>query len=130
AIETQLATGLTAVKMNASGATEHLGPLAETTAILDRARAAREVLGTGGDFAIDFHGRISPRYARRLLPLLEEFHPLFVEDPVVPEIGAEVWEQVVASTSVPIATGARLYSRWDAMPVLRAGISVLQPDLA
>lgn len=130
AIETQLATGLTAVKMNASGATEHLGSLAETSAILDRARAAREVLGAGGDFAIDFHGRISPGYARRLLPLLEEFHPLFVEEPVVPELGGEVWQQIVASTSVPIATGERLYSRWESLAVLQAGISVIQPDLA
>ena len=129
AIESQLATGLTAVKMNASGATEHLGSLAETTAILDRARAAREALGADGDFAIDFHGRISPGYARRLLPLLEEFHPLFVEEPVVPELNT-AWDQLVASTSIPIATGERLYSRWDMLPVLAAGVSVVQPDLA
>ena len=105
------------------------GSLAETTAILDRARAAREALGADGDFAIDFHGRISPGYARRLLPLLEEFHPLFVEEPVVPELNT-AWDQLVASTSIPIATGERLYSRWDMLPVLAAGVSVVQPDLA
>lgn len=129
AIEQQLGAGLTAVKMNASGPLDHLGTVADTDAILARAAAARAALGPDGDFALDFHGRISPAYARRLLPLLEEFHPLFAEEPVVPELGASL-RSIVDSTSIPIATGERLYSRWDCMHALQAGVAVLQPDLA
>lgn len=129
AVEAQLAAGLTAVKMNASGPMVHLGTKQDTDGILARAAAAREVLGDAGDFALDFHGRISAAYARRLLPLLEPFHPLFVEEPVVPENG-DALQSIVDSTSVPIATGERLYSRWDALPAMRAGVAVLQPDLA
>ena len=130
AIEAQLAAGLTAVKMNASGAMGHLGTREDTVGILDRAAAAREALGDDGDFALDFHGRISAPYARRLLPLLEPFHPLFVEEPVAPENGNQTLDRIVRGTSVPIATGERLYSRWDVLPVLQAGVAVLQPDLA
>ncbi len=129
AVERQLQAGLTAVKMNASGPLDHLGNLHDTEGIIARAAAAREVLGLTGDFALDFHGRVSPAYARRLLPLLEEFHPLFVEEPVVPELSSSL-RSVVNSTSIPIATGERLYSRWDCLPALEAGIAVLQPDLA
>ncbi len=129
AAEAQLAAGLTAVKLNASGPMEHLGTKADTDGILARAAAVREVLGDSGDFALDFHGRISPAYARRLLPLLEPFHPLFVEEPTVPENGG-VLRSIVESTSLPVATGERLYSRWDALPAMRAGVAVLQPDLS
>ncbi len=60
--------------------------------------------------AIDFHGRVSLAMARRLLPRLETFNPLFVEEPVVPELGARLPE-LVRCSPVPIATGERLYSR-------------------
>lgn len=36
----------------------------------------------------------------------------------------------VASTAIPIATGERLYSRWDFREVLAAGIAIAQPDLS
>ena len=130
AIAAQRAAGLTAVKMNASGPLDPLGSSADTDGILARAAAARQALGDGGDFALDFHGRISAAYARRLLPLLEPFHPLFVEEPVAPEHGPEALRRIVEGTSLPIATGERLYDRWDALPAVRAGIAVLQPDLA
>lgn len=129
-IAAQRAMGLTAVKMNASGALGHLGSSADTSGILARAAAAREALGPDGDFALDFHGRISATYARRLLPLLEPFHPLFVEEPVLPENGLLALQRLVNGSSVPIATGERLYSRWDMLPVLQAGVGVLQPDLS
>lgn len=129
AIAAQVEAGLTAVKMNASGPLDHLGTAEDTAGIVARAAAAREALGPDRDFALDFHGRVSAGYARRLLPLLEPFHPLFVEEPVLPENGATL-ARVVQGTSVPIATGERLYSRWEVLPALEAGVSVLQPDLA
>lgn len=70
--------------MNASGRLDHLPTQADTAAIIERAATARQVLGPERDLAIDFHGRVSPPAARRLLPLLEPFHPLFVEEPVLP----------------------------------------------
>jgi galactonate dehydratase len=130
AVSAQLAAGLTAVKMNASGRLPHLPALGDTAAILARAAAAREVLGPDRDFAVDFHGRVSAPAARRLLPLLEPFHPLFVEEPVLPGNNHAALARLVAGASTPIATGERLFSRWEFLPVLQAGVGVVQPDVA
>lgn len=121
--------GLTAVKMNASGRLTHLATSAELDGVVARAAAAREVLGPDRDVALDFHGRVSLPNARRLAVLLEPLHPLFIEEPVVPEKSALIGA-VVDASSVPVATGERLYSRFEFLPVLQAGIAVAQPDLS
>ncbi|WP_331769324.1 galactonate dehydratase (plasmid) [Embleya sp. NBC_00888] len=128
-VTAQVEAGFTAVKMNGSG---RLGPVASAAdigAIVERAALVRELLGPHRDFAIDFHGRLSSANARRVLPLLAEFHPLFVEEPLLPEHGHRLAD-VVRASSVPIATGERLYSRADFRPALEAGIAVAQPDLS
>ena len=53
---------------------------------------------------------------------------MFVEEPVLPELPADVLASVVQASTVPIATGERLYSRWEFKPVLDAGVAVVQPD--
>ncbi|MGP3968222.1 galactonate dehydratase [Streptomyces sp. 6N223] len=126
----QAEAGLTAVKMNATDQRSHLPTQAEDDEVVERARLVREALGPERDFAIDFHGRLSAPAARRLIPRLEESHPLFVEEPVLAENGHAALAGLIGSTPVPIATGERLYSRWDVLPVLKAGVAVLQPDLA
>jgi galactonate dehydratase len=130
AAQTQVDAGLTAVKMNASGRLGHLPTAAQTAGIVERTAAARAVLGPDRDLAIDFHGRVSAPAARRLLPLLEPFHPMFVEEPVLPGNNHAALARLVAGTSTPIATGERLYSRWDFLPVLQAGVGIVQPDVA
>jgi galactonate dehydratase len=79
--------------------------------------------------ALDFHGRFSGAMSRRVLPLLEPLLPMFVEEPVLPEFSQDLGA-VVRSTSIPIATGERLYSRWDFRSVLSDGIAVAQPDIS
>jgi galactonate dehydratase len=129
AIAAQLEAGLTAVKMNASAALGPIATVAEVSEVIARAQTARETLGSTGDFAIDFHGRITRANARRLAPLLEPLHPLFIEEPVLPEFG-HLLPQIVDSTTIPIATGERLFSRQEFLPALQAGIAVAQPDLS
>ncbi|MCW6003678.1 galactonate dehydratase [Micromonospora sp. CPCC 205371] len=129
AARAQMEAGFTAVKMNASG---RLGPIAspaEIDAVVQRVASVRAVLGPDRDVAVDFHGRVSLANARRLLPLLEPLHPLFVEEPRLPEEHHQL-RHVVAASSVPIATGERMYSRWDFRPVLDSGIAVAQPDVS
>lgn len=128
-IQARVESGLTAVKMNAGGRATHLSSSAELDAVVSRAAAAREVLGPHRDVAIDFHGRISLPDARRLAVLLEPLRPLFIEEPVVPENSA-LLRAVVDASSVPVATGERLYHRSDFLPALEAGIAVAQPDLS
>lgn len=128
AVAGQVEQGFTAVKMNASGPMVAVASPAEANAVLARAREARAALGPDRDLAIDFHGRVSPAMARRLVRMLEEVQPLFVEEPVLPETQGGALASVVASSGVPIAMGERLYSRWEFKPVLDAGVAVVQPD--
>ncbi|MGH3491051.1 MAG: galactonate dehydratase [Actinopolymorphaceae bacterium] len=129
AAKSRLDDGMTAVKMNASAQLRLLDTAAEIHAIIERVATVRETVGPEVDIAVDFHGRMTLPMSRRVLPLLEPYLPMFVEEPVVPEVSDRIGE-VVAGTSVPIATGERLYSRWDFRPILGSGVAVVQPDLS
>ncbi|NRQ39175.1 galactonate dehydratase [Nonomuraea sp. NN258] len=123
------AAGFTAMKFTPFPATAPVPSPADVKRAVGLVSALREAVGDEVDLAVDFHGRLSPAAARRVLPLLEPYLPLFVEEPVVPELSRDLGA-VAAATSVPIATGERLYSRWDFRDVLGAGIAVAQPDVS
>jgi len=128
-IAAQVAAGFTAVKMNACGLMSPIATAAEVDAIVRRAAIAREALGPDLDFAIDGHGRFTPATARRVLPELAPFRPLFLEEPVLPEY-QHVLASLVGASPVPLATGERIYGRAGFLPVLQAGMAVVQPDLS
>ncbi|MEU5269272.1 galactonate dehydratase [Streptomyces hygroscopicus] len=129
ALTAQIEAGFTAVKMNGCGRMAPLATRAEIRAAVRRAETAREVLGDDRDFGLDFHGRVSPANARRLLPLLAEAAPMFVEEPVLSEHMDTVPDLVNASP-IPLALGERLYSRREFIAPLRAGVAILQPDIS
>lgn len=129
AVEAQLSVGLTAVKMNASGRMKALGSVAAINDVVERVAAAREVLGPHRDVAVDFHGRFTLADTRRIAPLLEPLHPFFLEEPTVPE-NSHLIGGLTSATTIPVATGERLYNRQEFLPVLQAGIAVAQPDLS
>jgi galactonate dehydratase len=125
----QLEAGMTAVKMNASGRLAPVPTAGDVAGIVARAAAVREVLGGDHDLAIDLHGRATFPAARAILPALADVHPLLVEEPLLPDQGHRLAE-LVAVSPFPIATGERLFHRTDFLPVLRAGVSIVQPDLS
>lgn len=129
AIVEQIEAGMTAVKMNASGRMGRLGTVAELGAVVDRVAAARDALGDDRDVAVDLHGRFTLANARKLAQLIEPYQPFFIEEPVVPE-NTHLLGEMVRSTTIPIATGERLYNRQEFYPALQAGIAVAQPDLS
>ncbi|WP_020390420.1 galactonate dehydratase [Kribbella catacumbae] len=128
-VAAQVEAGMTAVKMNASGRIQPSPSLAELNSIVSRLEAARSVLGESRDVAIDLHGRVGVAGARRILHAVEPLHPLFVEEPVLPEHLQHLASVVEAST-VPVALGERLYHRSEFSPVLEAGVAVVQPDVS
>ena len=100
------------------------GPGLESPAFVDfqaqRFAALREAVGPDVDVAIDFHGRVGPALAKVLIAAIEPYQPVFVEEPCLPEhVGAMA--DVAASTTVPIATGERLFTRWGFREVLEKG---------
>lgn len=120
--------GYTAVKMNASGRMRHLESASEIGGVVARLDSARQAM-RGGDVAIDAHGRWTAAVARTALHALEDAPPLFVEEPVLSEYPTAL-RDICAGTSVPIATGERMFSRWDFRAALEAGIALAQPDVS
>lgn len=121
--------GFTAVKVVAQVQDRALGTPRALRRTVDTVASIREAVGDDVDVAVDLHGRFTLAASRRLLALLEPLSPLFVEEPVVPELTGRLGD-LVATTAIPIATGERLYSRWDFAPALEAGVAVIQPDLS
>ena len=123
--------GLTAVK---TGINPVSWQRVESPAMVEKAceyfGAIREAVGDEVDAAIDFHGRISKPMAKRLVTELEQYDPMFIEEPVLAEQN-DVLPEIAAQTSTPIATGERMYSRWDFKSVLESqAVDVVQPDLS
>lgn len=128
-IRARLTQGYTAIKLALPPQRRILETPQVVRETVDLVAAAREAAGDDVDLAVDFHGRLSLPAARRILPLLEPMLPLFVEEPVVPELSGRLTE-ITRATTIPVATGERLYSRWDFAPVLDAGVAVVQPDVS
>jgi galactonate dehydratase len=129
-IERLVAGGFDTFKLNGC---EEMAMLDSVRAI-DRAVALvaeiRAAFGTKIDFGLDFHGRVALPMARPLLRELEPLRPLFVEEPVLAE-QAEHYPALAAFTSIPLAAGERMYSRFEFKRVLQqGGIAILQPDLS
>lgn len=93
------------------------------------AQAVRDTIGPERDFGIDFHGRCQRPVVRRLLAALEPTRPFFAEEALLPEYSAD-FGQLAMATTIPIATGERLHSRWEVKQVIGTGISILQPDVS
>jgi galactonate dehydratase len=129
AVAAHVEAGMTAVKMNASGRLATVPTLSDVDGIVRRLATVREVLGPDRDVALDLHGRASFPAARAILAAVAGLHPLLVEEPLVPEYGHRLAD-LVAVSPVPLATGERLYGRSDFLPVLQAGVTVVQPDLS
>jgi galactonate dehydratase len=97
--------------------------------VVARIAALRAAIGPERDLALDVHGHWSKATARRLLPQLERYELLFVEEPLLPE-QLHMLRELTETTSLPIATGERLYNRWDFREVLQSGLAVAQPDVS
>jgi galactonate dehydratase len=119
------AAGLSAVKMNACAEMHYLDSEAKVDEAAERLAAARSA---GVDVAVDFHGRVHRAMAKRLVRALEPHGPLFFEEPALPE-HPEALREVARRTSVPIACGERLYTRWGFKDVLDV-VDIVQPDLS
>ncbi|MBN1876130.1 MAG: galactonate dehydratase [Anaerolineae bacterium] len=124
------AQGFTALKMGIPGALNIVDTPAALDNIVERFAAVREAVGQTVDIGIDFHGRVSPAMAVRLAQALEPYSPMFIEEPVLPE-NVDAMVTVARSTTIPIATGERLFAKWGFREVLEKQAAViLQPDLS
>lgn len=126
----QVEEGFTALKMNATEDIERVDDPATVQAAATRLREVREAVGDEVGIGVDFHGRVSKPMAKRLVEALEPYEPMFVEEPVLPEHN-DALPEIAQHTTTPIATGERMFSRWDYKEVFEQGVvDVIQPDLS
>jgi galactonate dehydratase len=122
--------GFKAVKMNATEELHYIDSYKKIDAVLERVDSIRKAAGYDLEIGIDFHGRVHKAMAKVLAKELERYRPMFIEEPVLPENNDALIE-IASHTSIPIATGERLYTRWGFKDVLKSGVvDIIQPDLA
>ncbi len=126
----QLERGYTALKMNGTGPLEWIDSSVQVRAAAARLEEVRSAVGDAVGIGVDFHGRVHKGMAKALFKALEPFAPMFIEEPVLPE-NNEAIPELARLTSIPIATGERLYTRWDFKELLvRGGVDIVQPDVS
>jgi galactonate dehydratase len=122
--------GFTAIKMNATEELQYVDSHEKVDQVLERVAAIREAVGNYVGIGIDFHGRVHKPMAKILVKELEQFRPMFIEEPVLPE-NNEALREIANLTATPIATGERMFSRWDFKTLLQDGyVDIIQPDLS
>lgn len=125
-----VAAGHTAVKLDPMGGYYASDPRMPTLERLDLADAMmgaiRDAVGSGAEICFGTHGQFTPAGALRLAKRLERFEPLWLEEPVPPDNYASM-ARVAAGTSLPIAAGERLATKYEFAPLLAMGaISIAQ----
>ena len=124
------ASGLRAIKMNAINEAHYMDSFKHIDEAAARVASVREAVGNDFGIAVDFHGRVHKPMAKMLIKELEPYHLMFVEEPVLPTHN-EALLDIKRSTSIPIATGERMYSRWDFKTILAQGsVDIVQPDVS
>ncbi len=125
-----VAQGFTAVKFDPVGPYSAFDPRQLSLAALDTGelfvRRIREAVGSDCDLLFGTHGQMTAASAIRLARRLEPYDPLWLEEPVPPE-NVEEMARVAASTSIPVATGERLATKYEFARVLdKQAASILQ----
>ena len=129
----RVAEGFTAVKFDPAGQyTVYDGRMPDLEALERSERFCREIraaVGDSADMLFGTHGQFTAAGALRLAQRLEPYDPLWLEEPCPPDMPEEM-AKVAAGTTIPVATGERLCSKFEFARVLDHGAAaILQPDL-
>jgi 2-dehydro-3-deoxyphosphogalactonate aldolase len=128
-----LAQGFTALKFDPAGpytAFDGRQLSIEALELSERfARQLRAAVGDKADLLFGTHGQMTAAGAIRLAKRLEPYDPLWFEEPVPPDAPDEM-AKVARATSIPIATGERLATKYDFARLLNTGAAaILQMNL-
>lgn len=125
--------GFTAVKFDPAGPYTAFDGRQLSLSALDLserfAKLIRESVGNQADLLFGTHGQMTAAGAIRLAKRLEPYDPLWLEEPIPPDSPDEM-AKVARATSIPVATGERLATKYDFGRLLKAGgASILQMNL-
>ena len=125
--------GFTAVKFDPAGPYSAFDPRQPSQERLELSelfvRRIREAVGTKADLLFGTHGQFTTSGAIRMARRLEPYDPLWFEEPTPPDRPEEMGK-VARATTIPIATGERLATKYEFARVLETGAaSILQMAL-
>jgi 2-dehydro-3-deoxyphosphogalactonate aldolase len=125
--------GFTAIKFDPVGAYTPLDPkqlsMEELIKVEKFVGTIHSSVNNKCDLLIGTHGQMTTSSAIRLAKRLEKFDPMWFEEPIPPENFEEMGKVAIA-TSIPIATGERLTTKYEFSKVLQShGASILQMNL-
>jgi len=128
-----LAMGFTALKFDPAGPYSAYDGRQLSLTELDRSetfvRMLREAVGIKADLLFGTHGQMTAAGALRLARRLEPYDPLWFEEPMPPDNPREM-AKVARGTTIPIATGERLATKYDFVRLLEEGAAaILQMNL-
>lgn len=125
--------GFTGVKFDPAGRYGAFDPRIASLDSLDQSeemvRNVREAVGSKADILFGTHGQFTAAGAIRLARRLEKYDPLWFEEPTAAEMPEEM-AKVARATTIPVATGERLTTKYEFARVLSTGAAaILQPAL-
>ncbi len=121
--------GFTALKFDPFGTAYRTLSTRQLAVAVDRVRAVREEVGPSVDLLIECHGRFLPEAAVRAGRALDEFAPMFIEEPTLPEL-CDALRDFRTKVKTPVALGERLLTPADFASFLDRGlVDILQPDI-
>ena len=92
-------------------------------------RHIRDAVGDELEVGIGTHGQFSTAGAVRAAKVFEEYQPMWFEEPVPPEMVEEM-ARVAAQTSIPIASGERLATKYEfASLIEKQAAGIIQVDV-
>jgi L-alanine-DL-glutamate epimerase-like enolase superfamily enzyme len=130
---TYIKEGFTALKFDPAGEYTILDPHMPELEDIERSeeflQKLRQAVGNKADLLFGTHGQFSPSGAKRMARMMEAYDPLWFEEPTPPE-RPEMMAEVARATSVPVATGERLTTKYEFARVLELGAAnILQMNL-
>jgi len=127
----KVAQGFTAIRFSPFAPDYHLHKSYAEWAdeAVRRVGPRREAVGNAIDLCVEIHRQMNPAESIWLGRRLEQFHPYFYEDPMLPDSPA-IMGEVQAQCNIPIATGERFASIFEYQQLLDArATSYIRPDV-
>lgn len=122
--------GYTALKFDPFGSADMTIDKDALRLAMARVAAVREAIGDDVDILLEAHGRFNVYTAVEIARAMAPFKPMFYEEPIPPE-NVDALADVRRQVTIPVATGERLYSRWDYRELFaKQAADIVQPDLA
>ena len=112
-----------------SGAKDFIVKPFQAERVLEAVKACREAVGNDFDLILECHRSLSPSEAIAFANGVEQYHPLFLEDPIAPD-NIDAMADIAQRTNIPVATGERFINIQEfEMLMKRNGAKYVRPDV-